>query len=527
MITRIVENCILKLENKEIPWINYFLTFFFATILRDFIEAFSQPVNYFTRPATTFLYPLIHFTLSYFMLALMLIWLFSYLYKVSVSNIARVVLPGFTVLLIAPLTDFIVTGGHGAFIGYMTPDTNLLLGYLSYFNYGSTQITIGIKVEIMLVLTIAFIYCKIKGQSVFKGLIAIWLCYSIIFLWLALPCFIIYFLDFIGFSFKYSSLLLIRFYLLGIFVIGMPLLYAANPNIFNLLVRNCQFLRIMHFELMLILGAIISLTQYQLPIYAQLLQNQDIIINLILCLISIFFARLFSIAMNDIADFLHKKPFIPQESKDDKQVCFIKENISLYQYQVLAYSSVFISLFYASMVHTYAFFFITVTIASSYISSMPPLQFMRVPILSKLVISLNSIALVILGYILVNRTIKNFPNGLFLIYFIGGTIAASFIDIKNIHRDKAAGVKTLPTMLSKRHATVLIGIAFWATYLSFIFLYPIFNLLLFLSIAGGIQFYIINHTVYREWLVLAFYNVSVMTFIYFLISINDSLFTAK
>ena len=522
-----VENSILRLENKEIPWINYFLTFLFATFLRDFIEAFSQPVNYFSYPSTKFLYPLIHFTLSYFMLALMLIGLFSSVCKIAVSDIARVVFPGFVLLLVAPLTDLVITMGHGAFIHYISPSlkSNILLVYLSYFGFGFTGVTVGIKVEIILALAIAFIYCKIKGQNFCKCLISIWLCYTIIFILFALPYFITCFLELIGFDFKYSSFNMIRFYLLGIFVVGTPLLYSASPNIFNQLVKDCHFLRVLHFALMLILGAVISLTRHQLPIHAQLLQHQDILINLILCLISIFFARLFSAAMNDIAEFLHKKPHIPSGARNDSRIIFIKENMSLYHYQILAYSSVFISLFYASMVNTYAFFFITVIIASSYIYSMPPLQFKRIPILSKLVISLSSIALILLGYILVNGTIKDFPNELFLIYFIGGTIAANVIDIKSIPYDKAAGIITLPTMLTKRHATLLIGIAFWATYISFIFLNPTFNLLLCLSIAGGMQFYIINQTVYREWLVLAFYNASMITLIYFLISFHDALFT--
>ena len=519
-----VENSILRLEDRKIPWINYFLTFLFAIILRNFIEAFSQPKNYYSFPSASYLSGLIHFTLWYCWLAMMLIGLFSYVCKESVSNVARIVLPGFILLLVAPLTDLIVTLGKGATFGYffLNPSSpcNILLSYLSFFGDGFTGATIGIRVEIILTLTFAFIYCKIKGLSLYKCVISIWLCYTIIFLMFALPYFIAHFLQLIGFDFSRSDSHMIHSILLGIFVVGIPLLYAANPNIFNLLIRDCQFLRILHFQLMLIFGAVISFTQHNLPIYTQLRQHQDILVNLILCLISIFFARFFSVAMDDIADFLLKN-----STKNDARMITIKENMTLYQYRVLAYSFVIISFIYAGMVNAYAFFFITVTIASSYIYSMPPIRFKRVPLLSKLLISLNSIVLVLLGYILVNETIKDFPNTLFLIYFTGGTIAANIIDIKTILRDKAAGIITLPTMLTKRHATLLIGIAFWATYISFIFLNPTFNFLLCLSIAGGVQFYIINQTVYREWLVLAFYNASMITLIYFLIFHHDSLFT--
>ena len=511
-MTKTPKNIILMLENSEIPWANYFLTFVFASILRTYLEAFSQPVNDFFRPIDTCFINIIHFSLSYIMLALLLLANFSYCCKEPINHVARVLLPGFILLLVGPCVDLFTTMGRGMPMYYMEPAGNydLIRVYLSFLSHGYHGATLGIKIEIIIALCLGFIYCRIKNQSIIKSIICIWMCYTILFLMAASPYFVCFILQICHFDFENSSVLMMRYYLLMIPVIAIPMLYSANKETFYVLINDCRFLRILHYALMLVLGSMIALTGNKLSISTQLLQHQDILINIILSIISIFFAIFFSMAISNISDIDSDKILNSARLLSNDNCSPLT---SLKHYKLITYLSLCFSLIYAGAVGFYAFFMIVVIIASYYIYSVPPIRFKRVPILSKLVLSLNSIVLMLLGYIIVNGSINHFPNGLFWIFFVGYTMAANFIDIKDAESDKLAGIMTLPTILPERYAKLLIGFSFWGTYISFVYLYQSLAFLLILVVAGGIQFYLINKNVYRESHVLGFCTASVMTLI--------------
>ena len=515
MITKVIKNIVNVLENCNESWVNYILTFFFATVLWAFFWTFLQPVNNLNPPTDLLLMTLLHYALAYLMLALMFIGFLSYGCKVPIGRVSRTIFPGFIILLVGPLIDLLHPSGQHASIYYLQPNNNnnVLNIYLSLFGVGFDGVSFGVKIEIILALFLGFIYCRIKNQSVIRSLVYIWICYTLIFLWATSPYFIHFILQFNHFDYQYSDLLMTHFYLLAIPVIAIPVLYTADKNIFNVLLKDCRFSRVLHYELMLILGYILALISNHSPISAQLLQQQEIVIHLIISLMSVFFACFFSISMNNIVDI-----DIDKISNPERPLIKDKDKISLNHYKIFAYASLGLSLFYAAIVSFYAFFIIMVMTASYYIYSMPPLRFKRILIFSKLTISLNSIALMLLGYFLVNGSIDHFPKGLFWIIFVGYTLAENFIDIKDIEGDKAAGIKTLPTVLNIKHAKVLIGLSFWATYISFIYLYQSLYFLLLLFVTGGVQFYLINKKTYREWQILALYNTSIITLITILIA---------
>ena len=187
---------------------------------------------------------------------------------------------------------------------YMEPAGNydLIRVYLSFLSHGYHGATLGIKIEIIIALCLGFIYCRIKNQSIIKSIICIWMCYTILFLMAASPYFVCFILQICHFDFENSSVLMMRYYLLMIPVIAIPMLYSANKETFYVLINDCRFLRILHYALMLVLGSMIALTGNKLSISTQLLQHQDILINIILSIISIFFAIFFSMTISNISD---------------------------------------------------------------------------------------------------------------------------------------------------------------------------------------------------------------------------------
>jgi 4-hydroxybenzoate polyprenyltransferase len=277
-----------------------------------------------------------------------------------------------------------------------------------------------------------------------------------------------------------------------------------------ILLKDMRTLRILHYALMLLLGVVIALTNNKTELLEQLHFSDELMINIFLCLVSIFFSCLFSLITNNIAD-------IKIDTISNPERPLISREIEMGNYKVLGNIFLLIAFFYASMVNARAVLLIGVTVATYYLYSMPPLQLKRITLFSKLAISINSMVLVVLGYTLVQDNLSGFPNGLYGLYLIGVTLAANFIDLKDIKGDSALGIMTLPVLIGERQAKALIGAAFWAAYVAFFYLVKNFYILPLLIIGGGVQFYLINRKKYHEKPVLGFYILSIIFFITYLL----------
>ena len=287
--------------------------------------------------------------------------------------------------------------------------------------------------------------------------------------------------------------------------------YVANPFVFQIILKDIRVLRVIHYELMLLLGVVLALTNSSYTIFSLLNFSDRTIINIILCLLSIFFACLFSIVTNNLAD-------VEIDKVCNKNRPLITNEIDVQTYCLLGTLFLVLAIFYAAMVSIVALFFISICIGIYYLYSMPPFRLKRITLFSKLAISINSTLLVLLGYRLVHTGMDGFPLSLLAIFLLGFTVAANFIDIKDIKGDSAAGIITLPILLGKKPAKILIGSAFWLTYLAFFYLIQNDYLIPILMLGGGLQFYLINKEPYHEWQVLFFHNMSILSLIcYFII----------
>ena len=215
-----------SLENSKVLFIYFVLTFFFAATLRNFIEIFSDnlPVN-----QQEFF---IHYYTSYVALAMSLILLFHLLTKTDIPKIARVVLPSFIILNLAPILDLILSWGKGYNIAYLLPGIhhNLILRFFTFFgDFPGLGITPGMKIEIGIILLGSFIYFYLKNLKLIKSLFSTILVYTLIFCYAATPFAIKKALEFSGLEFKLSDSLFINFYLVVIFLTGILLALATTP----------------------------------------------------------------------------------------------------------------------------------------------------------------------------------------------------------------------------------------------------------------------------------------------------------
>lgn len=487
------------LESSRIPLVYFILTFLFVINLRNFIELFSD------RGDISFLL-FLHYCLFYIALAMSLVALFSILTKTGVVKTAKVVLPSFIILVLAPIADLILNLGEGFDIAYLRPalHDNLLLRFFSFFgDFPGRGITPGMRIEIAVVLFASLGYFYLKGAGLIKGLFNTFLTYALIFSYCASPFLIKGMLTLTGFEYQYSNLLIINFYFLIIFLMGLLIAYLSNKDYFKLIIKDIRPCRLIHFELMFPIGLIIALVTVS-PDKFVIADNA--VFHLIFIPISIAFGWLYSVIMNNIEDYE-----IDRISNRARPLA--RSQISLEAYRKLSWVCLAASLFYAAAVGFTAFFIILLFIGNYFLYSMPPFRLKRVPLLSKFVISLNSLIFVMLGFAFMTGTLYGFPKPLIALFLIGFTAGINFIDIKDYEGDKRAGIKTLPVILGLKRAKFFIGLCFMAIYSSSFFLLKDIYLAIPFFILGLTQFFLINRKDYSERVVFVIYLLSVVLFV--------------
>ena len=499
-----------NLENSKIPFYRFILTFSAIIFIRIFLESFSQTMNMLNFPSYQVGYSTLHFYCAYVAIMLLVTITLSYASSLSINKVLRVMLPSMLILLICPILDIIRTGGYGANIYYMQPGT--LSNWLkAYVTYGSVVagVSLGQQIEIAIILFATFLYVISKDSGVLKAAFVTLLVYTLIFLWGSVLYLIKGVLEFFGFEYSYSPLLLLRFFLLVDFILISITAYLANPHIFKTMLHDIRGSRILYYQLSLLFGIAIAISTHNVNLNAYLHIRPEIVINTILTMISLFLAGVFSVIFNNIYD-------IAPDSINSPKRPLITGEIALQQYQYLGFIFMASALLYAFIVGSQILLMIGTMMGSYYLYSAPPIRFKRVPVLSKLFISLNSFAAIMLGYFIMMTGTDNFPPQIAWIYFIGITLAANFIDLKDVKGDKAAGIMTLPVLIGEKNAKRIIGTAFFLVMAAFYFVLPKSRLLPIVVLDGVLFYYVVTMANYKDWKVLMLCNISLFALILYL-----------
>lgn len=364
-MTRLLTKLIHTLEAPSIPFLNYIILFFAAISLRNYFEAFSQQQNHLQLPSSLLRVELIHYTLSYIAIAFAIILIYKIIAREKLEKIARVVLPGFFLLLITPVLDFIVTQGHGINIEYIQTMHRINL-WRSYFTYVGDfpGITLGIKCEVLIVLIVSYFYCRIKNANVVKSLLAAWLIYTVLFFFACLPIVSRATLESFGFIYNFSNELMIHTYLIINFVLGMLLVAFIKKD--STRWRSLLFLGLL-FSLSLLFGVLTKFSQLPDNFFMQLHLYDATLINFLLACIVIFFATNFLITHH-----------------------LIQQNVTM----ILAAC-------YATMINAQAFLCTSVLLACFYIFKTPPLMLRQYKGFNILLLLISISASFMMGYYLV------------------------------------------------------------------------------------------------------------------------------
>jgi len=478
---------IRRLENPQIPFPGIFCTFMAAVTLRNFLEQFST-LNPISLPLA------VHYSVCYVAMALSLMILFHFASGEEIEKTARVVLPFFLILSIVPLADQLLHFGKSSVITYLRPGEHqhlLQRFFLLGGSYEGSGVTPGQRIEIVLVVILSGIYFFIKTGRLLRSIFFAFLTYAVIFSYLALPFFLKIFLNICGTPYDDTNEMMIRFYLFLILPLTQILFYLYNKKYFFAVWKDSRPLRIFYFLSMVVLGFMFFLNPaVRILALNTALRQSGVMLSWFFIAPAVIFGWLFSVMINNCEDYAI-------DLVSNKTRPTVSGTIPPTHYKGIALVFLILALVYAWAVSFPCFFVILLWVGNYFLYSCPPLRLKRVPFFSKMIISVNSLALFGLGFSLCSGVL--IPPPVVTLFFLTClTAAVNFIDIKDYEGDRAAGIKTLPTLLGLRKAKLIIGSFFLMTYGLLILLFNDTRLLPVLAATGIIIFCLINRKNYSE-----------------------------
>ncbi len=493
-----MKQLIQRLQETNTSLLNYMITFIAIIALRTFLELFS--VN-----TPLFLVRVLHYALSYIVLMLGLLILFSYANKESIERTARVILPGFAILIIVPLIDLLLSKGAGINITYLLPEYHdLFTSFVTFFGeYPGMGASPGIRIEVGLVLLGSLYYIYAKTGNIIKSIGYVFLEYCWIFAWASTPFALKGLNKLFNLPTTTNDIDFIKFFIILTFILTILITSMTYRNYLLAILKDLRYLSILHYILFFILGIVIA--KDDLQIY-----TEDNLLDFILVPLSLVFAIIFSIITNNKEDYEIDKVTNTKRPH-------VKGEIPPGIYQKIGWLSLTISLMIAAAVSFKIVFLMAVFIGNYYLYSMPPIRFKRVPFLSKSVIGINSIVLMITGFIIVTLSMREFPREIIPIVVLMVTSASNFIDIKDYKGDKKAGIKTIPTIFGLKKGKLIIGTLFFLSALMLNLLIKEKLILIGSVILGSFCFYLINKKRYNEKMIYLTYELAAVGLIIFLL----------
>lgn len=188
------------LSGEEVPLSFSAAAFIAAVALRTGLERFSDNS---VIPVIRF----VHYAAFYASIACWLVVVLRATAGEKILRAAKIVLPGFIVLLTAPTLDLFLSGGKGYNISYLWPGKHDLL--TSFFTFAGPfdeyGVSIGMQIEIGLVLVGLFALTVARTGSLPKAVLTAVLTYAVIFAHGALPFAMQWFFGALEIEYSYSD----------------------------------------------------------------------------------------------------------------------------------------------------------------------------------------------------------------------------------------------------------------------------------------------------------------------------------
>lgn len=452
--TNVFSRWLAKLEDDTVPLGLYLASLLFITLLRSFLEIYGDHTEILFVRFT-------HYSLFYIVLMAWLSVPLYYLSRRPMKIVIRVLCLGFSIILLAPLLDLLLSGGAGFDTAYLFPEhyPNLWEAFISFFGPTPEKgATIGMRIEIALASLGALLYVFYATRRVLRSLLGGLLTYAIIFLFGIIPYILIQVSPVMGSEFHYSDPVMVRILLFMAIPSVLFIVNTLRGTMVREMIRDLRPLRVLYYVFLIIIGIASGMNRFGASFV-------PLVSDVFFILISLIFAIIFSIITNNIAD---KR--IDAVSNPNRPT--ISERIDEGQYRRLAYVSLFLSALFVLPLGFEFLFMMVLFIGSYFLYSMPPFRLKRVFIFSKLPIGFNSLIAILIGFSLVQKMSQGevnpeaLPVYVHAITLIGVTFGAHMIDLKDVRGDGKDGIRTLPVVLGMRTAQWLVALFLFGMYLA-------------------------------------------------------------
>ncbi len=186
-----------KIEGNPTPLKRYFLLFIAILALRLTLEFFSS-----NRLFT--LADIAHIGLWFVFIVLAFLIQLQVFSKEKMERVVKLVIVSFTIALSAPVIDLLISGGQGAKMNYLSVNSWSDFWW-NYFTAGGTSITrgatLGIRIEIALLVIAAFNYIRLKSKSYLRAFVGTISIYSVLVLSGIVPMAMNFIVNFLNLSY--------------------------------------------------------------------------------------------------------------------------------------------------------------------------------------------------------------------------------------------------------------------------------------------------------------------------------------
>ena len=471
-------------EAVEAYWLLWIFGILSFMLMRDYLENFSVGLEQIYNPLTR-----IEYALFWVPIPLAMSLLLFLLSGERLSRTSRLIVLFWPVTLLPPIVDFIASRGKGIATDYIFND--LSREYLGFMNISSIAgpATLGIKLEILVVCALLFIYVLLKSRSLLRAALTPLFGYSLIFFFFVTPKLVSLLTGrklFVGHFNLYMILthlaLFVAFGMVWLVVYyrqegSLPWTRSSQPpsslsqglptaghrrgaGVLRAVASNLRLSRILHYALLTCGGFLLALLFLQEgPTGSQLL-------HLALLLLGVSCAWLFAVFLNDIFD-------VETDRISESSRPLVSGSLSARQHSVLSGISFILAMLFSLLAGYAAWSFVLFfVVVYSFIYSAPPYRLRRFLLLPNVLIGLASAAAMLAGFSIIygEHALRIFPRDVLLMVVLAYTLSSTVKDLKDLKGDKLAGIRTLFTLLGELWGRFVCGLLLFTSYL----LVPIF-----------------------------------------------------
>jgi homogentisate phytyltransferase/homogentisate geranylgeranyltransferase len=481
-----IETLIRSVEDNEIGLLAFLLLLTSIIFTRSFMEYnFAYPGDFIS------LQTLHHWTTGYLSAFLSSILLISYLSKERVEKVSKVVLLGYSVIILPPIIDHFTSNYvHYNYVfdsqlPLSAPNWNMLMRAYFTFYTDIQNVMLGQKIEIILLIIVASLYVFLKTRSVIRTSLSAIGIYTLTFFYLTFPNY---------FSFgsfpatfdsthgAYSWLYYVSIFAVLISVQSVIWLFLYNKKAFARIIRNLLRERSLHYLAMVWFGAYLAGTDF----YTTLLAS--------LC---VLFMWQSAIATNDIYD-------VDGDTVSKKSNPLVNGTSAKTEISGIAIFSALMSLLLATFLSYAAILIVTFYLVISSIYSIPPIRIKKYPIISVFATATGAVLTFALGFFS-TPTEKAFPVTLAYAMLICFTLAFNTKDLKDYEGDKKNRVWTIPVIFGLKRGRIIIAFLDLLAYLVVPLIIGRYNVIIPAAVFGVTTFLVVLRKESKEWQIFLLY----------------------